>query len=122
MKGSLFAVAQFIQYVLLIDLLIFGGTGLVCWFGGWRSTEEYGIALTWAGLAIILVGIGSLIGGVRIASNPTPHYIQTVTCQDLFTRTWRIMQDLSLTNLTTIMMGFAGVIAIIIGQVMATWG
>jgi hypothetical protein len=122
MKGFLFTVGRFIQYVVLIDLVIFAVTGLICWFGGWRSTEDYGIALTWAGLAIILVGFGSLVGSVLIAGNPTYHYIQSVSSQNLHTRTRRIMRDLSLTNLTTMMIGLAGIIAIAIGQVMATWG
>jgi hypothetical protein len=35
----------------------------ICWLGGWRTVQDYGTGLIWAGVAAIAVGIMSQLGG-----------------------------------------------------------
>lgn len=55
---------QLMKTALLIDVVLFAVTAMACQSGGWWSYAQYGVGLTWAGLAAMLVGLFSLLGGL----------------------------------------------------------
>jgi hypothetical protein len=57
------AVWRFLRTLVLINLAIFGGVGLICWLGGWRTLDQYGNGLMLAGAAALAFGVYSVSGG-----------------------------------------------------------
>jgi hypothetical protein len=60
-------IKQFVIYylprIVAVDVAIFIVTGLVCWFVGWRTFQQYGTGLVIASVVIVLLGSLSLLGG-----------------------------------------------------------
>jgi hypothetical protein len=82
--------------ILLIDLVIFLITGLICWLGGWHAINNFGVGLIIAGFCAFVLGGVTAFGGTQIARDPTYRYIQSVMPNSLFDRTrqdWIDMMD-----------------------------
>lgn len=62
MRRFLRAIWRFLRTVVLINLAIFAGVGLICWLGGWRTLYQYGNGLMLAGAAALALGVYSVSG------------------------------------------------------------
>lgn len=105
-----------VRIVTLVVLGVLIITGLVCWFSGRRSFQDYGDSLMIGGVVVILLGFSSMMGSTRMAKDPTIHYIQSVSRADLHTRTRLNVQTLAESNAFLIIMTVAGAISIGLGE------
>jgi hypothetical protein len=76
-EGFFSTVAQFLKKLLLIEVVIFSVTGVVCWYVQWRTLDGYSTGLLVAGLLVIGFGSMSVIGENRFNSDPRYLYIQS---------------------------------------------
>ena len=76
-------ILRFLRNVALINLGIFVVVGLVCWFGGWRTVTHYGNGLLLAGVAVMAVGVFSLIGGWGTTRDFTYQYARSAGTDDI---------------------------------------
>lgn len=78
MRRFLVRAGRFLAQALLIDVGTAALTGVACWLLGWRSWDQYGIALVGAGfLALVLAG-PSFFGSAMVLGNPITWYVQSV--------------------------------------------
>src|SRR5262245_14254560 len=68
---------RFLTFVVLLDLSLLATIGAICWFGGWRTAWDFGNGLTYAGLAIMLVGGLQYFGSFSRAADPIAGYRST---------------------------------------------
>ncbi len=117
-ESSVFVILRLLGKILLADLIIFIIVGAVCWFGGWRTLENYGTGLMYGGIGAIMVAGLSALGGTEIARNPTYRYIQSVMSNSLSDRTKQNWLD----NLESFSffawMGVAGILATAAGYML----
>ncbi len=106
---------HFVRIVLLVDLLVFIVTALVCWWIGWRTPDELGLGFMLGGFLAILLGGASLAGSVQVSRNPMYRYFQSVFPNSLPERTKQNLLDLNESSGFLILMGTAGLLAILVG-------
>jgi len=87
---------RYVRNILLIDLVVFIITALICWLGGWHTPNNYGTGLMIAGFGAFVLGGFTALGGLGVARDPTYRYIQSVMPNSLSERTrqdWIDMMD-----------------------------
>ncbi len=104
------ALSQFLKKLLLIEVVLFGATGLVCWYFQWRTLASYSDGLLIAGLIVIGFGVMSVFGANRLNGDVRYQYTQSVMPGSLHERTQQNMASLSAS------MDFS-VLAMIVGAV-----
>jgi hypothetical protein len=114
-KEFLFSVGRFLVKILLIEIVILIATAIICWFVGWRTFSEFGQGLIYAGIVALLFSTSSIFGASRLAKDPTIRYIQSVTADDLNTRSKQHIQDLTESRAFFILMSIVGIITIALG-------
>jgi hypothetical protein len=114
-KEFLFSVGRFLVKILLIEIVILIATAIICWFVGWRTFSEFGQGLIYAGIAALFFAASSIFGASRLAKDPTIRYIQSVSADELHTRSKRHMQDLTESRAFFILMSIVGIITIALG-------
>jgi hypothetical protein len=116
-QGRVSTVRRFLLFVVLLDLVLLAIVGAICWFGGWRSALDYAHGLTYAGLIIFACGGMQYVGSFTRTIDPIAGYRSTPSGERL---AWmqRAMgeQDSSFANM--LKLGLAGVILVILGQVL----
>jgi hypothetical protein len=78
---------RYIRKILLIDLLVFIITALICWLGGWHTLKNFGTGLMIGGFGAFILGGLTAFGGLNVARDPTYRYIQSVMPNSLAERT-----------------------------------
>ena len=86
-------VRAFVRQLLLIDLAIFGGVGIICLVGGWHTWTDYGNGLVLAVAALITVALFSALGGWQSTSGFRYQYAATAGPDDAHARAQQAMQD-----------------------------
>ncbi|MBM4467009.1 MAG: hypothetical protein FJ014_15900 [Chloroflexi bacterium] len=119
-QGVLTGILRFLGTVVLIDLGIFAAVGLVCWLGGWRTAYQYGGVLFWAGVAAIVIGLSSLMGGWGMTRNFTYLYGQSVSEQNIHERTRQAIKDEARSYWFLILMAAVGVVSIAVSTLIQT--
>jgi len=114
------SVFRFLRPVVLIDLGIFAFVGLVCWFGGWRTAHHYGNGLMLAGVAAVLIGISSLLGGWGLTRSVDYQYARSVGEDSIGERTKRDLKDVARSYGFLIRMTVVGVVSYAFGLVIQT--
>lgn len=94
-SGRLQGMLPFFGNVLLIDLAILIAVIAVCWVLGWRTTSQYGNALFIAGIAVIALGITSIVGGYETTRSAIYKYGQTVGMDTLDKSTRQDMKEMA---------------------------
>jgi len=90
----------------------------ICWLAGRRSASQIGSGLTWAGVAAIAVGVLSTLGGWGVTRDPQIMYAQSVSHQDMPSRTRQAVRDsLRCYNLAIIATA-VGILCIIVGALL----
>jgi hypothetical protein len=120
-KGFLFSIGRFLVKILIIEIVIFIATAVICWFGGWRTLSEFGNGLIYAGIVVLVFGASSVLGATRMGRNPTSRYIHTLSMGDLHDRSRRRILDIAESNAFLILMGIVGIISIAIGTWLETF-
>ena len=106
---------RYIRKILLVDLLAFILTALVCWLGGWRTLNNFGTGLMIAGFGAIVLGGFSALGGLGVARDPTYRYIQSVMPNSLSERTRKDWNDMLDSFSFLILMASAGLLSMVGG-------
>ena len=81
--------------VRLAGFIVLGAAGLmavtaaICWFAGW----QIGSGWIWAGVAAIVAGLLSTMGGWGVTRDPQYMYAQSVSHQDTSARTRQALGD-----------------------------
>jgi len=104
----------------LIDLGIFVAVGLICWFSGWRMIYHYSDGLVWAGVAAIVFGIFSLIGGWRGRTSFPYQYGRSAGEEDILERTRRDLKDTGQSYAFLVLMAVVGIVSIALGTLIQT--
>ena len=102
---------RYARKILLIDLLVFTITALICWVGGWRTLNHYGTGLIIAGFGAFVLGGFTAFGGLNVARDPTYRYIQSVMPNSLAERTRREWIDMMDSFSFLILLGSAGLLS-----------
>ncbi|MGA9350694.1 MAG: hypothetical protein WBW48_18075 [Anaerolineae bacterium] len=113
-------ILRFLRSVVLIDLGIFAAVGLVCWLGGWRTAYQYGGGLLGTGVAAIVIGLSSLMGGWGITRSFRYQYGQSVSEQGIHERTRQAIKDEARSYRFLILMAAVGVVSIAVGALIQT--
>ena len=116
-KGFLFSIVRFLIKIIIIEIVIFIATAVICWFGGWRALSDFGNGLIYAGIIMMIFGSFSVLGASRSGRYPTSRYLQTLSVGDLHDRSRRRILDIAESNAFLILMGIVGIITIALG----TW-
>lgn len=90
----------------------------VCWFAGWRSAAQIGSGLTWAGVAAIVAGLLSTVGGWGVTRDSQYMYAQSVSHQDMSTRTRQGLGDSLRSYNFAIIATAAGILSIVVGALL----
>ncbi|MCP4751977.1 MAG: hypothetical protein GY866_13870 [Proteobacteria bacterium] len=105
-ESNFSAVKRLMIKVLLVDLILFVFTALVCWFAEWRTQMDFGTGLVLAGVAAIFIGISTEVGRRRNQSMLFP-YSMPATGSDRTEESDRNQRQRTLT-----VMASAGIVAI----------
>ncbi|GAB4573311.1 MAG: hypothetical protein Kow0077_15300 [Anaerolineae bacterium] len=84
---------HFLRRLLLIDLVMFAGTGIVCWVGGWRTWTDYGNGLFIACAAVLAFALASAYGGWMTTSGFTYQYASTASHDRAHEHARRALRD-----------------------------
>ena len=119
-QGILPAFLRFMRTVVLIDLGIFVGVGLICWFGGWRTAYHYGNGLMLVGVAAMAAGVFSLAGGWGLTRDFSYQHAASAGVADTPERTRRELKDTGQRYGFLALMGVAGIVSIAFGILIQT--
>ncbi|MBN1217851.1 MAG: hypothetical protein JXM69_02895 [Anaerolineae bacterium] len=90
-KSYLSLFGRFLAKVVLIVLVVFVAVSLVCWFFGWRTSQDYGNGLFLAGLLVMVIGGISFLGIMNRFGDPKYSYFQSVASRRDFANRTRFM-------------------------------
>lgn len=107
---------RFLRVIALIDLGIVVVVGLLCWSADWRTAEQFGQILAWAGAIAIGLGVASQLGGWGLTRSPDVLLAQSVGRENISDRTKRTARDLVRAYDFVIMLAAAGLVAVGIGE------
>jgi hypothetical protein len=106
---------HYVRKILLIVLLVFIITALICWLGGWHTLNNFGTGLMIAGFGAFVLGGFTALGGYHVARDPTYRYIQSVMPNSLAERTRRDWIDMMDSFSFLILMCSAGLLSMVGG-------
>jgi len=119
-QSSGFVILRLLGRILLADLILFIIVGVVCWFGGWRTMEDFSAGLMYGGMGAILLAGLTALGGYGIARDSTIRYIQSAIPNWLNEGKKLDWQE-NLESVSFVLwVGVAGAIAIVIGYLLTT--
>ncbi len=119
-QGVLTGILRFLRTVVLINLGIFAGVGLICWFGGWRTAHQYGNGLMLAGVAAMVAGVFSLAGGWGLTRSFVYQHAASAGVDDTRERTRRELKDTGQRYGFLALMGVVGIMSIAFGILIQT--
>jgi hypothetical protein len=80
------ALHQFAKLALILTLVGCVAVAIVCWLAGWHTLAQYGAGLILAGGVAFLIGLGSMIGNERRATDWRYHSAWSTGVDDYATR------------------------------------
>lgn len=119
-KQTRAAILRFLRNIVLIDLGIFATTGLVCWFGGWRTAYYYGNGLMLAGVLAMALGLYSLTGNWGLTKSFNYQHAASAGADNIRERTRREMNDTGKSYAFLVLMGIVGIVSIALGILIQT--
>ena len=112
----LYAVGRFLVYVALTVVGVAALVGVVCLVGGWRSLGDFCSGLVYGGIAVIGIGWASLLGATQLSGDLRMRHAQSVSVDDLHTRTRRGLREIAQANVFQIVVTVAGALLIVLGE------
>jgi hypothetical protein len=119
MRAHLARALRFLWRVLLTDLVLAGAAAAAWWALGWRGLEQFGMALTWAGLAALALAGSSSSGSTQLLGNPNYWYAQSVMPVSMHERVKLNLGNLADGPGRTAVIAVAGLAALLVG--LAVW-
>ncbi len=119
-KQTRAAILRFLRNVALIDLGIFATTGLVCWFGGWRTAYYYGNGLMLAGVLAMSLGLCSLMGNWGLTRSFSYQHAASAGVDNIQERTRREINDTDKSYAFLVLMSVVGIVSIALGILIQT--
>ena len=114
-QGFLASSLRFLKKVALIDLTIFAAVGLFGFLNAWPTPHAYGAGLVFAGIAAMVVGGLTILGGASVAGDPT--YMHALSSSDNFHGSvGQLMQERGARDSSLVLMAAAGAVAIALGE------
>lgn len=105
----------------IAEIVILALTGLVCWWLGWRTLAEYGTGLVWAGLAVMLLGMFSVLGGTQLNNDFKYQYSKSVMPAPAHDRAQQTVTDMTAGFSFATWAFIAGVLTSALGYVLRAW-
>lgn len=106
---------KFVTMFLITEVAIFVGIAIVCWFGGWRTLNDYATGLFIAGALVMGIGAFSVMGSNRYTGDLTTRYIETVSDEDGKTRQLRYQRESESSRVLALKAAIIGIIPLIMG-------
>ena len=106
------AVLKLARTAVLVDAALLLVVGAICWIGGWRSVDDFANGVFWAGLAVMVIGAMSVVGGTDLARDGTYRYAQTAGHASASEGTRRGWQDLNESYGFLVRIGIVGITSI----------
>jgi FtsH-binding integral membrane protein len=119
-QGRFQSMLRFLGAVALMDVGIFVVVILICWLLGWRTASQYGNATFFAGIAVIAVGIMSIVGSFELRGNPIYKYGQSVGMRTLADSTRQDMKEMNRSYRLVYQLATVGLVLIILGALIQT--
>lgn len=94
-EGRLGALLRFLRSVVLADVAVAIAVGLVCWLGGWRTAQAFGMGLTYAGVGAMALGLFSVFGTWGMTRSGSYQLGQSVSADGIGDRTKRSVAELN---------------------------
>lgn len=109
------AVWHFVRSVLITVVVILIVVGLICWVVGWTTADQFGKATIVGGLISIVFGLFSVAGEMGMTRSYTYQSAEMAGQDTIYDRTREAQRNLVDTMQSLIILGSAGVVAIVIG-------
>jgi thiol:disulfide interchange protein len=106
---------HFVRSVLITVVVILVVVGLICWVVGWTTADQFGRATIVGGLISIVFGLFSVAGEMGMTRSYTYQAAESAGEDTLYDRTRESQRNLVDTMQALIILGSAGVVAIVIG-------
>jgi hypothetical protein len=113
---------HFIRSVLITVVVILVIVGLICWVVGWTTADQFGKAMIVGGLISIVFGLFSVAGEMGMTRSYTYQAAESAGEDTLYDRTQESHRNLADTMQALIVLGSAGVVAIVIGLLIRAVG
>ncbi len=112
---------HFLKAVVLLDVSILIAVILVCWLLGWHTATQYGSATFFAGVAVIALGITSIVGSFEIRGNPVYKYGQSVGTESLAESTRQDMKEMDRDYGYLYQLVAVGLVLLVLGALIQTY-
>ncbi|NWF68505.1 MAG: hypothetical protein HXY40_05415 [Chloroflexi bacterium] len=106
---------QFLVLFAVSQAVIFGGLALLCWFNGWLKLTDYANGLFIIGALVMGIGAFSVMGSNAYTGNITYRYIETVSDEDLKSRTRRYQRDNENSRIIALKAAIIGLVPLLSG-------
>ena len=103
-----------------MEAAIFVITALICRWLGWRTPADYSTGLMWAGFAIMIFGLFSLLGGTSLNTDFKHQYSQSVMPNSAGDRAQQNVADTAAGMSFASWTGLAGIVTIVLGYILGT--
>jgi hypothetical protein len=103
--------------VLLVNVGIIVAVGLYGWFRGWNTGYQYGGGIVVAGIAMIVLGIASVMSFWRDTRSFEFQYGQSAGHQTIYERTQQSLNEALRRYSFQIQTALIGIVAIVIGSI-----
>ena len=113
--GLVTTILGFLRNIALIALGVLLVAALICWVVGWRTANQYGMVLEWAGAGFLALGLASQMGGWGVTRSPDVLLAQSAGQEPITDRTRRTVKDLARSYDFLITMAMAGVVPLVAG-------
>jgi hypothetical protein len=112
-----FDIAAFLKAVAIALVVILVFVGLICWVVNWTTVYQYGTAVIVGGLISIVFGLFSVAGGMRSTRSYTYQSAEMAGMDTIYDRTKESQRNLIETLEALLVLGTAGIVAVVIGLV-----
>ncbi len=115
-------VYYFLRSVALLDLAIFVLVGILVLLLGWRTIREYGVGLTYAAVAALLVGLGSVIQSLGLSRSGEYQYAESVGANKLDENVRQAFRQSQASYGFFRLMACVALVAFVVGLLLASLG
>ena len=106
---------RFFFRVFTVVAIVVIGAGIVCWFAGWRTVEDFGSALLWCGIVTMVLGGLAGTGGGGRRHAPNFHLAQSHGSSTVDQRLTQHAKDSRATDSFIFVIVSAGILVLLIG-------
>jgi hypothetical protein len=104
--------------VLKLEALLAAAVLVICWLGGWRTGPEIANGFAWAGVAVIVFGVMSLVGNAGVTRTFAYQYSQSVGPLDIKDRVKAERRDRNESFAFMILAETVGILALLVGMLL----